>query len=363
MPKDKKGILLRPRKSKGEIGVLNPTLHPKRLEQGWPFLYRTRRMNKDREYSTINFRWLEKPKKLSKDSRTIIVPKYDFESWGCEDPRLTKAGDIYYITYVAYDGLNARIAVATTKDFQTIEKHGIISPNISLEEAVEIVGDEKYKERWGKILQQIKRERKGLGLKVKVFLYDKDPSLHHQNGKWFLIHRIDPNIHIAVASSLDEFQNQDFWRNYLRTINEHILMSKEEGWNSLKIGLGSPPIFIKDRWIAVYHGVEQVDDSSLVYRGSFVEIDPKTFNPKSRLKEPLFEPEPKDVLKKYNTKGEVVGTKSISFPTAILVDPSDEDILYVYSGKGDKKIDFRSTSISWLLEELKKPQNKIKSRK
>ncbi len=55
------------------------------------------------------------------------------ESWetpgGCEDPRLVQIGDIFYLTYTAYDGQTARLALATSKDLISWTKHGLIFPD------------------------------------------------------------------------------------------------------------------------------------------------------------------------------------------------------------------------------------------
>jgi predicted GH43/DUF377 family glycosyl hydrolase len=69
----------------------------------------------------------------------LISPSETYDQYGCEDPRVAKYGDTFYITYTAIDGPiddrqnkpNVRIALATTKDFKTIQKHGIIGPATS----------------------------------------------------------------------------------------------------------------------------------------------------------------------------------------------------------------------------------------
>lgn len=67
----------------------------------------------------------------------FISPDTEYDAFGCEDPRITKIGDTFYITYTAIDSPiherkikepNVRIALATTKDFLTVEKQGIIGP-------------------------------------------------------------------------------------------------------------------------------------------------------------------------------------------------------------------------------------------
>jgi predicted GH43/DUF377 family glycosyl hydrolase len=76
----------------------------------------------------INFERRENP---------FISPDADYDRYGCEDPRMTKIGDTFYITYTAIDSSledlenkpRVRIALAETKDFIGLKKHGIIGPS------------------------------------------------------------------------------------------------------------------------------------------------------------------------------------------------------------------------------------------
>ena len=48
---------------------------------------------------------------------------------GCEDPRVVKVDDHFYLTYTAYDGETARLALATSKDLRVWEKRGLLFPD------------------------------------------------------------------------------------------------------------------------------------------------------------------------------------------------------------------------------------------
>lgn len=66
--------------------------------------------------------------------RQLIEPDQPYEEGGgCEDPRVTRIGDTYYIYYSAVrrvgKEMSVRVALATTKDFQSIIKHGIVGPS------------------------------------------------------------------------------------------------------------------------------------------------------------------------------------------------------------------------------------------
>ncbi len=66
----------------------------------------------------------------------IIKPSIPEEKQGCEDPRITKIGNTFYLTYTAYDGKhperseNIYTALAVSKDLLSWKRLGIIAKNI-----------------------------------------------------------------------------------------------------------------------------------------------------------------------------------------------------------------------------------------
>lgn len=63
-----------------------------------------------------------------KHSEPVIVPDREFDSFGCEDPRIVKIGDTYYLTYVGNPGRYGvgNICLATSKDLIHWKKHGSV---------------------------------------------------------------------------------------------------------------------------------------------------------------------------------------------------------------------------------------------
>lgn len=49
-----------------------------------------------------------------------------YETFGVEDPRITLIDGVYYITYVSVSQHGAATSLATTTDFQSYERHGVI---------------------------------------------------------------------------------------------------------------------------------------------------------------------------------------------------------------------------------------------
>jgi len=66
------------------------------------------------------------------DPQPFLVPERDGpfaapEEFGVEDPRVTRLGDDYIITYSAYSRSGVRIALAKTKDFTQVERVSLIT--------------------------------------------------------------------------------------------------------------------------------------------------------------------------------------------------------------------------------------------
>jgi beta-1,2-mannosidase len=61
----------------------------------------------------------------------VLVPEHDYEGAGCEDPRITRIDETYYLTYTAYDGKQAQLSLATSSDLHTWTKHGPLFPDFN----------------------------------------------------------------------------------------------------------------------------------------------------------------------------------------------------------------------------------------
>ena len=60
------------------------------------------------------------------DDAPLIRPDCELEGFGTEDARITQIGDTYYINYTAVSRNGITTALATTKDFVHVQKHGTI---------------------------------------------------------------------------------------------------------------------------------------------------------------------------------------------------------------------------------------------
>lgn len=301
-------------------------------------------------YSSIGYCKLKDP--LTVEERfvlPILSPHFDYELHGIEDPRITKIDDLFYLTYTAYDGINALGALAVSKDLLHFDKLGLIVPQMPYIEFKHLAGcndkiHEKY-HRYNEHEQVI--EKQG----TKVLLWDKNVIFFPRriNGKLHFLHRIRPDIQIVAVNNLEEL-TADFWHTYFLNFQESIVLTPRYDHEVSYIGGGCPPIETEHGWLLIYHGVHDTI-KGFVYSACAALLDLE--NPQkeiARLPYALFKPE-----HVWELKGEV---NNVCFPTgAVLI----EDRLYIYYGAADERIACASLSISELLTELvqesKKSQN------
>ena len=127
----KEGVLLNKTNLNFENeGVLNPGA----IREG-EFVHLFYRAVSIGNFSSIGYCKLKGP--LTVEERMpepILSPTFEYESHGMEDPRIVKIDDTYYLTYTAYDGVNALGALAVSKDLKHFEKKGLIVPQITYQE-------------------------------------------------------------------------------------------------------------------------------------------------------------------------------------------------------------------------------------
>jgi len=256
-------------------------------------------------FSTIGYAKLDRHNKiLERRNHPVIERTEPYERQGCEDPRISKLNDTYYIFYTGYDGTDVRICAASTKDFITFHKYGIIMPDV----------------------------------------WNKDAMIFPElvNNQIIFIHRIEPNIQFAYFDNIDQllYPKNEYWQTYMNQLEKYTVMKPKYDWEENKIGAGPPPIKTEEGWLLIYHGV----DKNKIYRAGVALLDLDSPDKViARSPEPLLEPE-----RNYELEGDV---PNVVFPegTAIF-----DDELYVYYGGADKIIGLATIKLTDLLDELKK---------
>jgi len=127
----KEGVVLRKTHHAFENeGVLNPAV----FREGDIIHLFYRAVHKG-NYSSIGYCKLDGPLTVTQRwDKPILSPGFKYEAHGMEDPRIVKIDDVYYLTYIAFDGHNALGALATSTDLKHFKKHGIIVPRIKYDD-------------------------------------------------------------------------------------------------------------------------------------------------------------------------------------------------------------------------------------
>ncbi len=317
-------------------GVLNPAI----IREGHMVHLFYRAVRKG-NYSTIGYCRLEGPLTVAERFNTpVLFPQADYESHGVEDPRISKIEGLYYLTYTAYDGLNALGAYATAEILPHFEKRGILTPQITyddfrhLAESKGLV-NEKY-------LRYNGHPNLHSDLDKKTLLWDKNLIFFPRRigGKLFFLHRIKPDIQIVAVNDLAEL-TMPFWEDYFLHLHEHIVVEPKHRHEISYIGGGCPPIETENGWLVIYHGVHDTA-SGYKYVACAALLDLE--NPRkeiARLPYPLFSPE-----HDYEIRGEV---NNVCFPTGTAL---FGDTLYIYYGAADEQIACASVSLSALVAAL-----------
>jgi predicted GH43/DUF377 family glycosyl hydrolase len=223
------------------------------------------------------------------------------EMWGVEDPRITVIDGTYYIVYTGYSEGGPLVCLATTSDFVTFERHGVMMPP-----------------------------------------EDKDAALFPRtfDGRWALLHRPAPatpglGAHVWLSWSPD----LRHWGN------ARILLAARRGgwWDANKVGIGPPPLATEQGWLLGYHGVRQTASGSIYRMGlALLDLeDPRVVL--ARSSEWVLGP-----AADYERRGDV---DNVVFPTGWVLD-DDGDVLRIYYGAADSVVAVAVASLRELLDGL-----------
>ncbi len=236
--------------------------------------------------------------------RALFEVKQSPGNSGCEDPRLTRFADTYYMFYTAVDAISPpRVALST------------------------IAAEDFLAGRFERFTSPILLSPPGID--------DKDACLFPEkiNGQYVILHRIQPAIDINFFDSLD-FDGQTKFLTH-----QPFIFPRRGMWDSRKIGINTVPLKTKKGWLVLYHGVSENDGH---YRVGALLLDlahPEKVIGRSR--QPLFVPE-----EEYEKNGVV---PYVVFPCGAIV--RDQELI-VYYGGADRVIGVASISLPKLLKSL-----------
>jgi predicted GH43/DUF377 family glycosyl hydrolase len=213
----------------------------------------------------------------------MFRPQGETEEFGVEDPRITPLNGRFYFTYVAVSRHGPATALASTADFRTFERHGVLF----CPENKDVV---LFPEMIGGAYAALHRPVCGTPFTRPEMWVARSPDLVHWGA----------HAPLAVAGG---------------------------GWQSGRVGAGPPPIRVSDGWLAIYHGNDHPGRPGEVgtYSAGAVLLapaDPATVI--RRTTKPFFHPEAA-----FETNGFV---PNVVFPTGVV---QDGKVILVYYGAAD----------------------------
>jgi predicted GH43/DUF377 family glycosyl hydrolase len=218
-----------------------------------------------------------------------------YESHGIEDPRVTVLDDTCYVLFTAVGDYGHQIELATTKDYVTYERIGLISEP---------------------------GNKDGILFPKKI------------NGKYV---RFDRPIGKGQGS---------IWVSYSPDLihwgeSEVVVTPREGYWDDFRVGASVPPIETAEGWLEIYHGVKMTS-AGPIYRIGLVLLDLE--NPAKLIKQgesPILSPR-----EHYERVGDI---PNVCFACGAVI--SDNGQMKIYYGGADTCICIATTTLDELLTE------------
>jgi beta-1,2-mannobiose phosphorylase / 1,2-beta-oligomannan phosphorylase len=243
--------------------------------------------------------------------RLLIWPRYDWERFGCEDPRVTLFEGTYYIFYTALskypfepDGI--RVGVAKTQDFHSLRKHPVTTFNAK---AMAL-----FPERIG-------------GRMAAILTVDTD--------------RPPARIAVALFDREDQIWSPDFWDEWYDSLENHTLDLEEPPGDHVEVG--APPLLTEHGWLVIYCYIRDYGHPDRLFGVEALLLDrndPTRIVGKAH--RPLLCPE-----EPYERFGRVPET---IFPSGARI---HGDRLEVYYGAADTSCCLATCDLGRLIQELK----------
>lgn len=223
-----------------------------------------------------------------------LFPQNEYEAFGIEDPRITFIDDTYYINYSCGSVLGVTTLLASTKDFKTFERHGVI------------------------------------------FCPDnKDVAIFPEkiNGKYYALHRPSCSHFAKPEMWIAESDNLIHWGNH-----RYLMGVKENDWESTRIGASAVPLKTKDGWLCIYHGADY--ENSYSQGVVLLDLD-EPWKILKRSEEPFMKPE-----EDYEMEGFF---NSVIFSCGAII---KDNIVKMYYGGADTCVACAEINADYLIKTL-----------
>lgn len=178
------------------------------------------------------------------DQKPWVWPNEWYETFGLEDPRITRIGEVYYITYKVVSANAIATALLTTRDFVSFERHGIIFCPENLDVAL-------FPEKIG--------------------------------GKFWALHRPVPRYIGVPTVWLAGSKDGIYWGEH-----RELFLPREGYFDCAKTGGSCVPFRVDGGWLEIYHGT---DDQGHYFLGAALLDANEPWKVLGRSRVPLMSPE------------------------------------------------------------------------
>ncbi|MCL5280056.1 MAG: glycoside hydrolase family 130 protein [Planctomycetes bacterium] len=228
------------------------------------------------------------------EDRPALGPANEYETFGIEDPRIACADGVYYVDYVGVAPLGVTTCLASTRDFQSFQRHGVIfHPD------------------------------------------NKDVVLFPARigDKYYALHRPHSSLFLRNDIWLAESPNLIAWGRH-----RYLMGTREGWWDETRIGAGAVPFRTDKGWIELYHGA---DRNSRYCLGAVLLDGEQPGKILARSAQPLFEPEAH--YERSGFFGQVVFSCGLLF---------EDNTLKVYYGAADTSLCYAEIPLADVYQNL-----------
>ena len=244
-------------------------------------------------------------------STQLITPHFDWEAFGCEDPRVTRIDDKYYIFYTALsrfppDPSAIKVAVAVSQDLVSIKERHLVTPFNA------------------KAMALFPRRINGKLTALLTAHTDMPPA----------------KICIAQFEKPEQMWDPRFWEAWYADLDLHSLPLLRSAHDHIEVG--AVPVETKMGWLVLYCYIRNYQTGNKIFGIEALLLDLEDpFQVIGKTQEPLLTPETE-----YERFGKI---PDVIFPSGALIHNSD---LGVYYGAADTSVCLATVNLDRLLSTM-----------
>jgi predicted GH43/DUF377 family glycosyl hydrolase len=217
-----------------------------------------------------------------------------YETFGVEDPRITCIDGVYYIAYIGVSPVGVTTCLASTRDFVSFERRGVIFHPDNKDVALFPAGIE---------------------------------------GRYYALHRPHSSLFLRNDIWLAESCDLVCWGNH-----RYLIGTRDGMWDETRIGASAVPFRIDEGWVDIYHGANRIHRYCM---GALLLDGRQPWKVRARSQTPLFEPEAD--YERAGFFGNVVFSCGLLF---------EDGMLKVYYGAADTSICYAEIPLADVRENL-----------